>query len=150
MNTHKVIQAHDWVRTNDDYVSYIQASLHIKVRQLDVVIDPLLEGFYPIDSMRAMAKVAVECVERLSIDRPNMTEVANRLGALKTMQDQLARGVLNSVYEGSSSVMSDQIQLWSETSGSGFGGSGGTKKTNSRGGDEMNSVFDSVQIGKGR
>lgn len=104
-------------------MSHMQASPYVKVGQLNAVIDPLLEGHYPIDSLRAMAKVAVECVERLSIDRPNMTEVANRLGALKTMQDQLARGQSNSVYEGSSFAMSDQIPLWSETSGSGFGGS---------------------------
>ena len=130
-------------------MSHVQTSSHIKIAQLHAVVDPLLEGHYPPDSMRAMAAVAVECVERLSMNRPNMTEVANRLGALKTMQDQLARRQSSSVYPGSS-VMSDHMPIWSEASGSGYDRTGGTGRADSRGGDGMDSVFDSSQIGRGR
>ena len=123
------------------HLSHVQASPRIKIVQLDAVVDPLLEGRYPPDSMCAMAKVAVECVEQLSIDRPNMTEVANRLGALMTMQDQLARGQSSSVDQGSS-VMSDHILFSSEAPGSGMGGTGGA--------DSRSRVFYSTQIGMGR
>ena len=122
----------------------MQVSPRIKIAQLDAVVDPLLEGRYPPDSMCAMAKVAVECVEQLSIDRPNMTEVANRLGALMTTQDQLVQGQQSSVDEGSS-VMLDHILFPSEASGSGYVGMGGTG-----GADSRSRVFSSTQIGMGR
>ena len=128
----------------DWHVSHVQASPRIKIAQLDAAVDPLLEGRYPPDSMRVMAKVAVECVEQLSIDRPNMTQVANRLGALKTMQDQLARGQSSSVGQGSS-VMLDHIPFSSEASGSDYVGMGGTG-----GADSRSRMFDSTQIGMGR
>ena len=122
----------------------MQASSCIKAAQLDVVVDPLLEGCYPPDSMCAMAKVAVECVEKSSIDRPNMTEVVHRLGVLKTMQDQLARGQSSSVDQGSS-VMLDHIPFSSEASRSDYIGMGGTG-----GADSRSRLFDSTQIGMGR
>ena len=126
------------------HVSHVQASSHVKIAQLDMAADPLLEGRYPHDSMCAMAKVALECVEQLSIDRPNMREVANRLGALMTMQDQLVQGQPSSADQ-RSSVMSDHIPFSSGGSGSGYDGMGGTSWADSR-----SRVFNSTQIGMGR
>lgn len=87
------------------------ASAHIKLNQWKDIIDPNLEiSNLPeaMEAMEAMMKIAGDCVERISLQRPDIVEVANRLGSIKLTA---TRTVREEAHRQSNTVSSDRIPL---------------------------------------
>ena len=80
-------------RFNNRGVVRVQAVPRISGGKVESIVDPNLLGMFPRQALQMLASVAIMCLRRVSTERPDMAEVATRLGEIKYFMQPLS-GIL--------------------------------------------------------